>query len=108
MFPQDAWVFIAQGADTVNRKIYTFRYRPVGPFNLAIHFRQPFSVADPMYTISSAGTAFWGGDLNHVNYGYTLQYTRLYLDYVPTSEEQMLNLAWMEQGGTGKAIFFIS
>ena len=58
-------------------------------------------VAPPnaMYSITSAGKVSWGGDEYYPSYGQTVQYTRLYLDYAPTSQGQMLNLAWMHPGG---------
>ena len=60
---------------------------------------------DAMYSITSAGKVFWGGDTLYQSYGQSVQYTRLYLDYVPTSLGQMLNLAWMHPGGVFNEIF---
>ena len=62
---------------------------------------QAFGVNPPdaMYPATFTGTVSWGGDAYYASYGQTLQYTRLYLDYAPTSQGQMLNLAWMHPGG---------
>lgn len=60
-----------------------------------------------LYTISTARKAYWGGDLYDISYGQTLQYTRLYVDYVPTAVDQMHNLAWMQAEGMEKINYLL-
>ena len=84
----------------MNRKVYGYRNYPASSASIAAHY-QIFDVGggENLFSISSAGAALWGGDSAYDSYGQTLQHTRLYLDYVPTSSGQMLNLAWMHLGG---------
>ena len=80
--------------------IYAFRLYPSNTANVKFHF-QTFGVnlPDAMYSITSAGKVSWGGDTYYPSVGQTVQHTRLYLDYAPSSQGQMLNLAWMHPGG---------
>ena len=98
MFPVGVWIFIAQGADTVNSAVYGYRYYPLSSTSITQH-HQTLNVSDTMYNITSAGTVFWGGDLINPSYGSKLQYTRLYLDYASNNPYQLWNLATMQPGG---------
>ena len=100
LFPPGEWVFVAQGGDVSNKIIYGFRFYPASTTTVTSHSENlAVDPTDAIFSITSAGKVFWGGDTYHTSYGQTVQYTRLYLDYVPNSSGQMLNLAWMQPGG---------
>lgn len=98
MFPTEQWVFLAFGTDGTTDTQYGFRYQPRSVTTQTIIFKDRTLIGPP-YTVSPSCTAFWGGDTFHPSYGQTLQFVRLYIDYVPTNEDQMINLAMMKPGG---------
>ncbi len=97
MFPTGQWVFLALGTDSTANMQYGFRYYPQSTTQLIAFFNT--RTLPPSYNITPSCTAFWGGDTFLTSPGQTLQYVRLYLDYVPTSQDEMINLAIMQQGG---------
>ncbi len=99
MFPIGGWVFLALGADTTQDMQYGFRYYPQSTAEQTI-FYNTRTVPGASYNITPSCTAFWGGDSFGSSLGQTLQFVRIYIDYVPTSQDQMLNLAIMTPGGT--------
>ena len=50
------------------------------------------------YDLKNNGTVFIGGDNYHNKANSVLQYIRLYLNYFPDSEDEMINIATMETG----------
>ncbi len=98
MFPTGEWVFLALGTDSTANMEYGFRYYPQSTTNLTAFFNTR-TLSSPSYNITPSCTAFWGGDTFYNSPGQTLQYVRVYIDYVPTSLDQMINLAMMQQGG---------
>ncbi len=98
MFPTGQWVFLTLGTDSTANMQYGFRYYPQSTTNLTAFF-DTRTLPSPSYNITPSCTAFWGGDNLYTSPGQTLQYVRLYIDYVPTSQDEMINLAIMQQGG---------
>ncbi len=98
MFPTRQWVFLALGTDSTVDMQYGFRYYPQSTTELTAFFNTRI-IKYPTYNVTPSCTAFWGGDNFITTSGQTLQYVRLYLDYVPTSQDEMINLAIMQQGG---------
>jgi hypothetical protein len=99
MIPTGQWAFLALGTDSTSNTQYGFRYYPQSTTQLTLVFKTRTFPCSP-YSISPSCTAFWGGDNLYVSPGQTLQYVRLYIDYVPTSQDEMINLAIMQPGGT--------
>ncbi len=98
MFPTGQWVFLSLGTDSRANMQYGFRYYPQSTTNLTAFFdTRPLS--SPSSNATPSWTAFWGGDSFYSSPGQTLQYVRLYIDYVPTSRDEMVNLVIMQQGG---------
>jgi hypothetical protein len=97
MFPTGQWVFLALGTDSTANMQYGFRYYPQSTTQLIAFFNT--RTLPPSYNITPSCTAFWGGDTLYTTSGQTLQYVRLYVDYVPTSQDEMINLAIMQPGG---------
>ncbi len=98
MFPTGKWVFLALGTDSTANMQYGFRYYPQSTTNLTAFF-DTRTLPSPSYNITPSCTAFWGGENLYSSPGQTLQYVRLYIDYVPTSRDEMVNLVIMQQGG---------
>ena len=48
-----------------------------------------------IYSISPSTTIYWGATTRHGVCYCRAQYARFYIDYVPTSQDQMINLALM-------------
>ena len=99
MFPSGQWIFLAQGTDSTKNMQYGFRYYPQSTAQQTIVYLTR-TLSDVSYNVTPSCTAFWGGDTFHASAGQTLQFVRLYIDYVPTSQDQMINLAMMKPGGT--------
>ena len=98
---------MALGGDAENGVYYGYRYCPANTSSVVSFFKaKPLYLGDSMFTITSAGRVFWGGDPFYASYGQTLIYTRLYLDYTPVSENEMLNLALMPQVDGIRSIIF--
>jgi len=98
MFPTGQWVFLALGADSTANMLYGFRYYPQSTTQITAFFNTG-TIPCQSYNVTPSCTAFWGGDNFNTSPGQTLQYVRLYLDYVPTSQDEMINLALMQPGG---------
>ena len=94
---------MALGTDSTTRTQYGFRYssESANPF---INTR---TLSAASYNVTPACIAFWGGDTLLGSYGQTLQFVRMYIDYVPTSQDQMLNLAMMKPGGICSLCFHL-
>jgi hypothetical protein len=97
MFPTGQWIFLALGTDSLTNTQYGFRYYPQSTSQQTVFFNT--RTVSPSYNATPSCTAFWGGDTFTSGYGQTLQYVRIYLDYVPSSQDQMINLAIMLPGG---------
>ena len=96
MFPANTWIFIAQGTDKTANTQYGFRYRPQSVSQQTIFYKtRSLSAA---YEVPPSCTAFWGGDLHNPSFGQTVSYVRYFHDYVPNSQDQMINLAMMSPG----------
>ena len=103
MFPPNTWVFVAQSADARINKQYGIRYYPKNPADVTVFFQER-QLAGQCYDVTSTCTVYWGGDLASTSHSQSVQYVRLYLDYVPTTEAEMLNLAISYPGGNFKQI----
>ena len=60
-----------------------------------------FSTRGPIgafYDMAINGTVYIGGDFTYSASNAWMQYVRLYLNYVPNSEDEMINLATMSTG----------
>lgn len=95
---------MALGTDSTTRMQYGFRYNPQEVTSPTIIFKTR-NLSAASYNVTPSCTVFWGGDTIRKGFGETLQYVRLYLDYVPSSEDQMLNLAMMKPGGKHVPLF---
>ena len=96
MFPSTAWVFLSQGTDTTTNIQYGIRYHLQSISQQTI-FYLTRTLPGTAYSATPATQAFWGGAINHPGTGSTriLSYVRFFLDYVPNSRDQMINLAMM-------------
>ena len=103
MAPLGKWIFFAATVDTVIKKHCGVRYY----LNSAsIHYNRDCR-DDDFYKLTDPNTIFNVGGVNDPRYpasdreifanAYaTLQYVRLCLDYVPTTQDEFLDLATME------------
>ena len=91
----DQWTFISIFVDTTNGNQYGIRYY-LDPSSYSQNIIYQIRTQDPGWLISSSTYVSWGGD-NYYNICYCyLQYIRLYLNWIVGLQEEMINLALMD------------
>ena len=103
LFPLNQWVFVVLTTSTISQKQNGFRYTlPSTSTRKAI-----FNTRSPtgsFYDLNIGGKIFIGGDDYYTPANAWLQYVRVYLNYIPNSEDEMLNLAIMNTGNIHHAL----
>ena len=97
MIPPNKWVFLALTTNTVTQIQNGFRYTLPSTSEQKV----VFNTRDPpgiLFDMEIGGTVFIGGDTVYNLGDFWLQYVRMYLNYFPNSEDEMINLAVMETG----------
>lgn len=92
MLPLNEWVFLCIGIRGSTNMQYGFRYHLKNDQTSTIFFKQQ-NPSGTLYTIDPSSEISLGGDLYAGLCYCTLQYVRFYIDYVPDSQDQMINLA---------------
>lgn len=92
MLPLNEWVFLCLGIRNSVNTQYGFRYHLNADKTSNIVFKEKVRQT-ALHTISPSSTIYWGGDPFHEVCYCTLQYVRFYIDYVPDSQDEMINLA---------------
>ena len=87
-------MFLAVGTDASKNVQYGYRYNP-NDLTKQHKFR---NLPASSYNVTPSSTAFWAGDTFGSSSVLALAYVRLYIDYFPTSGDQMMDLATMNQG----------
>ena len=95
MFPTSKWVFICASVDVSANTQYGYRYYPSSGGTIAGLFNSLSPTTGSLYTITPSTTIFWGGDGSGADCNCLTQYVRVYIDYAPNAQDQMLNLALM-------------
>ena len=62
--------------------------------------------SDNYYPLTSNETVFWGKDDFYPDCKCSMQYVRVYLDYSPRIEEQMITLALMDSDSNALLLLF--
>ena len=97
LIPTNKWVFLALTTNTVTQIQNGFRYTLPSTSEQKV----VFNTRDPpgiLFDMKIGGTVFIGGDTVYNLGDFWLQYVRMYLNYFPNSEDEMINLAVMETG----------
>jgi len=107
MAPLGRWVYFATGVDSTAKQHYGFRYYTDGT---TIPFQILTSRTDNFYSLNNANTMFYLGgvpsnypDKMFVSSFCTMQNVRLFLDYIPKTDDEFLNIALMEPGSNNKS-----
>lgn len=98
LYPLNQWVFLAVGTNTNTPQQQSgIRYTLPSTSTQTIKFatRGP---TGSFYDLAYNATVFIGGDNVKLMGGIWVQNVRLYLNYFPTSKDEMLNLAIMSTG----------
>ena len=100
MLPLGKWVFVAMATDTAStpQKQHGFRYTLTDTSTQKIVYGTRNPIGSYYDLDNSDSKVFIGGDDFHAKAHSVLQYVRLYLNYFPDSEDEMINLATMDTG----------
>ena len=94
--PLDTWIFVAQGVDSSANIQYGFRYVLGASYSVTKVFKTRTPTSGNFYALTSAATFEWtnrGGSQHCIC---TMQYVRVYTDYIPYNEDMMISLALMD------------
>ena len=111
MAPLGQWVYFATGVDSIVGQHYGYRYYTNGtttPFQLLK------SRTGNFYSLNNTNTTFYLGGVpsNYPDDMFassfcTMQHVRLFLDYIPKTGDEFLNIALMEPGSNKIFIRYI-
>lgn len=107
MLPVDQWVFLAVTTTTISQKQTGFRYTlpSTSTQTTVLNSRSPIG---SFYDLSIGSSVFLGDDPWYSPANAWLQYVRLYLNYYPSSLDEMINLAIMDTGKNSSCLKYVS
>mgnify|MGYP000934467756 CR=1 FL=1 len=97
MFPLNQWVFVVLTTSTISQQQYGYRYS-LPSTSTRISMVENRTPTGSFYNLDIGGKVFIGGDDYDSPANAWLQYVRVYLNYFPTSGDEVVNLAVMETG----------
>ena len=103
-FPIGQWVFLALTSSTILQKQNGFRYTLPSTSTQTVILATRGATSS-FYNLSLSATVYIGDDNSYNIANAWLHYVRLYLNYFPNSEEEMLNLATLDSGNILRSNF---
>ena len=101
MLPIGKWVFFALSTSSTLQKQTGFRYTLPSASTQTTALA---TITGPFYDVLIDSTIFIGDDSYYDPANAWLQYVRLYLNYYPSSLDEMINLAISDTGSTHHAL----
>ena len=92
----NTWIFVAQGVDASANIQYGFRYALGASYSVQKGFKTRTPTSGNFYALTSAATFQWTKSNAYSQHcTCSMQYVRVYTDYIPYNEDMMINLALM-------------